>query len=88
MPEFRQWRGACLTVPVSRIARLFTIRTRTEAWFVIYAIAFGAVERGPALPAHPQGNGWVLALACTAVGFLARAKLFGSVRPQPAKPSR
>ena len=29
-----------------KIGRLFTIKTRFEAWLVIYAIALGAVERG------------------------------------------
>ena len=29
-----------------KVGRLFTIKTRFEAWLVIYAIALGAVERG------------------------------------------
>ena len=29
-----------------KVGRLFTIKTRWEAWLVIYAIALGAVERG------------------------------------------
>ena len=31
---------------LQKIGRLFTIKTRFEAWLVIYAIALGAVERG------------------------------------------
>jgi hypothetical protein len=31
---------------LNKIGRLFTIKTRLEAWLVIYAIALGAVERG------------------------------------------
>ena len=31
---------------LKKIGRLFTIKTRLEAWLVIYAIALGAVERG------------------------------------------
>ena len=31
---------------LSKIGRLFQIKTRFEAWLVIYAIALGAVERG------------------------------------------
>ena len=86
MAEFRQWHAACLTIGVTRIARLFTIRTRTEVWFVIYAIALGAVERAQHYLRTYEGvNGWILALACTAVVFLAGAKLLDSVRPQPAK---
>lgn len=69
-----------------KIGRLFVIKTRLEAWFVIYAIALGAVERG--LHYHvqyPGPKGWMLAAACTGVVFLAGAKLLDSVRkPEPA----
>ena len=82
MAETRHWHGACLTIGMSRIAPLFTIRTRTEVWFVIYAIALGAVERAQHyLRTYDGLNGWILALACTAVVFLAGAKLLDSVRP-------
>ncbi len=69
-----------------KIGRLFTIKTRFEAWLVIYAIAVGAVERGAHyLAAYPGGGGWLLALACTGVVFIAGAKLLDSVRkPEPA----
>ena len=69
-----------------RIARLFTIKTRTEAWLIIYAIALGAVERGRHyVEVYPGSMGLVLALACTGVVFLAGAKLLDSVRPKPAE---
>lgn len=71
-----------------RIARLFTIKTRTEAWLVIYALALGAVERGRHYLETYQGvGGLLLALACTGVVFLAGAKLLDSVKGelQPAK---
>jgi hypothetical protein len=70
----------------SKIGRLFQIKTRFEAWLVIYAIALGAVERGRAyLDTYPGYGGWLLALACTGVVFVAGAKLLDSVRaPQPA----
>lgn len=69
-----------------RIARLFTIKTRTEAWLIIYAIALGSVERGRAyLDMYPGAFGWALALACTGVVFLAGAKLLDSVAPAPAR---
>lgn len=65
-----------------RIARLFTIKTRTEAWLVIYAIALGAVERGRHyIELYPGWGGYVLALACTGVVFLAGARLLDSVKP-------
>jgi len=67
-----------------RIARLFTIKTRTEAWLVTYAVALGAVERGVHyLETYPGVSGLLLALACTGVVFLVGAKLLDSVRPAP-----
>ena len=69
-----------------KIGRLFVIKTRFEAWLVTYAIALGAVERGRHyLETYPGWGGWLLALACTGVVFLAGAKLLDSVkRPAPA----
>ena len=68
-----------------KVGRLFTIKTRLEAWLVTYAIALGAVERGHHyLQTYPGWGGWMLALACTGVVFLAGAKLLDSVKvPQP-----
>ena len=67
------------------IGRLFTIKTRFEAWLVTYAIALGAVERGRHyLETYPGWGGWLLALACTGVVFLAGAKLLDSVKPRPS----
>lgn len=71
---------------LTKIGRLFTIKTRFEAWLVIYAIALGAVERGRHyLETYPGFGGWLLAVACTGVVFVAGAKLLDSVKPaQPA----
>lgn len=71
---------------LKKIGRLFTIKTRLEAWLVIYAIALGAVERGRLyLETYPGWGGWMLALACTGVVFIAGGKLLDSVRaPEPA----
>lgn len=70
---------------LKKISRLFTIKTRFEAWLVIYAIALGAIERGQHyLETYPGSFGYALALACTGVVFLAGGKLLDSVRPQPA----
>jgi hypothetical protein len=71
---------------LKKIARLFTIKTRFEAWLVIYAIALGAVERGRHyLEIYPGWGGWMLAVACTGVVFLAGARLLDSVKaPAPA----
>ena len=66
----------------TRLARLFTIKTRTEVWLVIYALALGAIERGRYyLEVYPGNMGVVLALLCTGVVFLAGAKLLDSVKP-------
>src|SRR3982750_1214986 len=68
-----------------KIGRLFQIKTRFEAWLVIYAIALGAVERGRLyLETYPGAGGWLLALACTGVVFLAGGKLLDSVKPREA----
>ena len=69
---------------LKKIGRLFTIKTRFEAWLVTYAIALGAVERGRHyLDTYPGWGGWLLAAACTGVVFLAGAKLLDSVKPRP-----
>ena len=69
-----------------KIGRLFVIKTRFEAWLVTYAIAVGAVERGRHyLQMYPGWEGWMLAIACTGVVFIAGAKLLDSVKaPAPA----
>ena len=69
-----------------KVGRLFTIKTRFEAWLVTYAIALGAVERGRHyLETYPGFGGWLLAVACTGVVFIAGAKLLDSVKaPAPA----
>ena len=70
---------------LKKIGRLFQIKTRTEAWLVTYAIAVGAVERGHHyLQTYPGWGGWLLAVACTGVVFLAGARLLDSVKPRGA----
>ena len=70
---------------LSKVGRLFTIKTRTEAWLVTYAIAVGAVERARHyLEMYPGNGGILLAIACTGVVFIAGAKLLDSVKPEPA----
>lgn len=66
------------------LARLFTIKTRWEAWLVIWAIALGSVERGKQyLEVYPGGLGWLFFMLCTGVVFIAGAKLLDAVRPLP-----
>jgi len=71
-----------------KIARLFTIKTRLEAYLVTYAIAVGAVERGVHYMQNYPGNGGILlAAACLGVPFIAGAKLLDSVRPAVLNPN-
>jgi hypothetical protein len=66
----------------TKIARLFTIKTRFEACFVIYALAVGAVSRGYLyLDQYPGTFGWLLFAACAGTVFLAGGKIFDAVRP-------
>ena len=37
---------ALMNTMLRKFGRLFVIKTRWEAWFVIWAIALGSVERG------------------------------------------
>lgn len=67
----RWWRG---------FARLFTIRTKFEAFMLIYAIATGAVERGMTyLHRFPGTPGWIMFGACTIVVFMAGGKIIDGV---------
>jgi len=73
---------------LKRIARLFIIKTRLEAFLVTYAIAVGSIERGFHYMQNYPGNGGVLlALACLGVPFIAGAKLVDSVKPAEAGPA-
>jgi hypothetical protein len=76
---------ALMNTMLKKFGRLFIIKTRWEAWFVIWAIALGAVERGRVyLETYHGFVGWMFFAACTGVVFLAGAKLLDSVRPAPA----
>ena len=85
MAELRHWHDVCLTMSMfTRVGRLFKIKTRFEAFLVIYAIAVGSVERGMHyMQQFPGTGGYLLALCCTGVVFMAGAKLLDSVRPEP-----
>lgn len=64
-----------------KIARLFTIKTRFEAWAVIYAVALGAVDRGfDYVERFPGVGGWIMFAACTAVVFMVGGKLLDLTR--------
>lgn len=65
---------------LGKIGRLFTIKTKFEAYLIIYALALGAVERGAAyLTQYPGFGGKLLFLACTGAVFMAGAKLLDCI---------
>jgi len=65
----------------SRIARLFVIKTRFEAFMVIFGLAMGAMERGAAyLEDYPGTGGWLLFAACSGAVFLGGAKILDALR--------
>ncbi|MFV0644967.1 MAG: hypothetical protein ACK5NN_10790 [Sphingomonadaceae bacterium] len=69
-----------------KISRLFVIKTRFEAYAIIYALALGACERGSAyLERFPGSGGWLLFLACTCAVFMAGAKILDSLRYEREK---
>lgn len=67
-----------------RIARLFTIKTRFEAYAIIFALATGAVERGGHyLKQYPGFGGRLLFLACCLTVLMAGAKILDGIRAEP-----
>jgi hypothetical protein len=65
---------------LSRLARLFVIKTKFEAFLVIYGLGTGAVERGMHYRTqYPGTQGWVLFAACTLAVFMAGAKIIEAV---------
>lgn len=64
----------------SRVARLFTIKTKFEAFIVIYGLGLGAVERGLHYQQqYPGIGGWLLFAACPLAVFMAGARVLDSV---------
>jgi hypothetical protein len=70
----------------AKIARLFVIKTRVEAFFIIYALALGASERGSVyLAQFPGFGGKLLFLACNAAVFMAGAKILDCLKYEQAE---
>ncbi len=66
-----------------KFARLFVIKTRFEAYAIIYALAIGAVTRGlHYLAIYPGFFGYALFAACTGAVFMAGAKILDAVAPK------
>lgn len=68
-----------------KLRRLFLIKTKFEAYLIIYALSLGAVERGQKyLMQFPGTGGWLLFLCCTGAVFLAGAKMLDAIDYQRA----
>lgn len=66
---------------LAKITRLFVIKTRIEAFLIIYALALGATERGTSyLQQFPGWGGKLLFLACTGAVFMAGGKILDCLR--------
>ena len=67
----------------AKIKRLFVIKTRWEAYAIIYALALGSVERGIIYTyQYPGLGGKLLFAACMGAVFMAGAKILDAVRAQ------
>ncbi|TPG54541.1 hypothetical protein [Sphingomonas glacialis] len=64
----------------TKFSSLFVIKTKFEAFAVIYALALGAVERGVHyLTQYPGVGGWLLFAVCPIAVFMAGARILDSV---------
>ncbi|MCT2400495.1 hypothetical protein [Novosphingobium mangrovi (ex Huang et al. 2023)] len=72
-----------------KIGRLFVIKTRWEAFMIIYALALGATERGSVyLTQFPGFGGKLLFAACTGAVFMAGAKVLDCIKYEQAEKQR
>ncbi|MCB2089226.1 MAG: hypothetical protein R3E18_01375 [Sphingomonadaceae bacterium] len=66
---------------LGKVKRLFVIKTRVEAYLIIFALALGAMDRGSHYIAqYPGYGGWMLFWACSGAVFLAGAKILDALR--------
>lgn len=65
---------------LTRFARLFVIKTKFEAFLVIYGLGMGAVERGVHyLHQYPGAGGWMLFAVCPVAVFMAGSRILDSL---------
>lgn len=70
---------------IRKFARLFVIKSKFEAFLVIYAIACGAIERGMHFQReYPGTGGWMLFALSPVVVFMAGARILDSVEREAA----
>lgn len=69
-----------------KLARLFVIKTKFDAFLIIYAIACGAIERGlHFVDTYPGVPGWLMFTLCPMVVFMAGARILDSVERERAE---
>jgi hypothetical protein len=69
-----------------KVSRLFVIKTRLEAYVIIYALALGATSRGAHyLTDRPGWPGWLLFGACLVAVLMAGAKILDCIRYEREK---
>ncbi|MBM6574797.1 hypothetical protein KCP91_00305 [Microvirga sp. SRT01] len=69
----------------SRFARLFVIKTKFEAFLVIYGLANGAAERGVHyMNQYPGWGGVMLFALCPVAVFMAGARILDSLERERA----
>lgn len=65
---------------MTKLKRLFTIKTKFEAFLAIYAMALGACERGlHYMESYPGAGGMMLALACCSAVLIAGGLMIDAV---------
>lgn len=70
---------------LNKIGRLFLIKTRFEAYLIIYALALGGTARGEHyLDMFPGFGGKLLYLATTGAVFLGGAKILDALKYERA----
>lgn len=81
LAKIRRWHTSCYGLIMwTRFTRLFIIKTKFEAFLVIYGLGLGAVERGMHyLQQYPGYGGWVLFAACPIAVFMAGGRIIDSV---------
>lgn len=63
-----------------RIARLFVIKTKFEAFLILYGLALGATERGVHfVREYPGWLGWFMFALCPIAVFMAGHRILDSL---------
>ncbi|MBD8678837.1 hypothetical protein [Sphingomonas sp. CFBP 13720] len=70
---------------LTRLKSLFTIKTKFEAFLVIYGLGVGAAERGVHyVEQYPGPAGWVMFAICPIAVFMAGVRIIDSIDAERA----